>query len=91
MAANRITIKPNTGCVNQLPAGYEIKFGSILFQATGDGNLMRIVEERPVSEWTGYATSTPGDGVASDDAQAQEAFWRTLPACTSQPTRQGPR
>lgn len=50
MAANRITIKPNTGCVNQLPAGYEIKFGSIMFQATGNGNLMRIVEERPVSD-----------------------------------------
>lgn len=36
------------GCSDPFPAGYEIKFGGFLFQATSNGYHMRIIGGRPV-------------------------------------------
>jgi hypothetical protein len=52
------------GSSDPLPAGFEIRFGSLNFQATGNGYLMRITNRDELHPWRstgpGPVPSTPG-------------------------------
>jgi hypothetical protein len=52
------------GSSDPLPAGFEIRFGSLNFQATGNGYLMRITNRDELHPWrstgTGPVPVTPG-------------------------------
>jgi hypothetical protein len=39
------------GSSDPLPAGFEIRFGSLNFQATGNGYLMRITNHAELHPW----------------------------------------
>jgi hypothetical protein len=39
------------GSSDPLPAGFEIRFGSLNFQATGNGHLMRITNRAELHPW----------------------------------------
>jgi hypothetical protein len=39
------------GSSDPLPAGFEIQFGSLNFQATGNGYLMRITNRDELHPW----------------------------------------
>jgi hypothetical protein len=39
------------GSSDPLPAGFEIRFGSLNFQATGNGYLMRITNRDELRAW----------------------------------------
>jgi hypothetical protein len=39
------------GISDPLPAGFEIRFGSLNFQATGNGYLMRITNRAELHPW----------------------------------------
>jgi hypothetical protein len=39
------------GSSDPLPAGFEIRFGSLNFQATGNGYLMRITNRAELHPW----------------------------------------
>jgi hypothetical protein len=46
------------GSSDPLPAGFEIRFGSLNFQATGNGYLMRLTNREELRAWR-QAGSTP--------------------------------
>jgi hypothetical protein len=52
------------GSSNPLPAGFEIRFGSLNFQATSNGYLMRITNRDELHPWrltgSGPVPVTPG-------------------------------
>jgi hypothetical protein len=64
------------GCSDPLPAGFEIQFGGLNFQATGNDYLMRITNRDELHPWRstrpGPVTVTPGAN-APAPAQADTA------------------
>jgi hypothetical protein len=64
------------GSSNPLPAGFEIRFESLNFQATGNDYLMRITNRAELHLWRstgpGPVPTTPA-GDASAPAQADAA------------------
>jgi hypothetical protein len=49
------------GSSDPLPAGFEIQFGSLNFQATGNGYLMRITNPASIAPATHTSVSAPVD------------------------------
>jgi hypothetical protein len=47
------------GSSDPVPAGFEIRFGSLNFQATGNGYLMRITNRNELHPWR---STGPGPG-----------------------------
>jgi hypothetical protein len=73
----------STGSSDPLPAGFEIRFGSLNFQATGNGYLMRITNRDELHPWRstgpGPIPVTPAAD-ASAPAQA-DAAGPSTPRC----------
>jgi hypothetical protein len=60
------------GSSDPLPAGFEILFGSLNFQATGNGYLMRITNRDELRVWRPTEPgSVPAAPVADAPASAQ--------------------
>jgi hypothetical protein len=55
------------GSSNPLPVGFEIRFGSLNFQATGNGYLMRITNRAELHPWR---STEPGPVPATPAADA---------------------
>jgi hypothetical protein len=55
------------GSSDPLPAGFEIRFGSFNFQATGNGYLMRLTNRDELHAWRSIG---PGPMPATPDAPA---------------------
>jgi hypothetical protein len=54
------------GSSDPLPAGFEIRFGSLNFQATGNGNLMRLTNRDELrARWQGGSVTVPAGPVAT--------------------------
>jgi hypothetical protein len=60
------------GSSDPLPAGFEIRFGSLNFQATGNGYLMRIINRDELHPWRSTGPgSVPFTPAAHASAPAQ--------------------
>jgi hypothetical protein len=60
------------GSSDPLPAGFEIRFGSLNFQATGNNYLMRITNRDELrARWQTGANSAPVASAARASAPAQ--------------------
>ena len=60
MAFERTPIKYRMGCSDPLPAGHVMRFGSLDFEATGNGYCMRIISPSdPVSQPEPQPQATP--------------------------------
>jgi hypothetical protein len=60
------------GSSDPLPAGFEIRFGSLNFQATGNGYLMRITNPDELHPWRSTGPgSVPSIPAADAPAPAQ--------------------
>jgi hypothetical protein len=71
------------GSPDPLPTGFEIRFGSLNFQATGNGYLMRLTNREELCAWhqAGYAPVATArvatmPAPASTDAAGPSAPWR---------------
>jgi hypothetical protein len=65
------------GSSDSLPAGFEIRFGSLNFQATGNGHLKRITN---CDELRARQSTRPGPAPAAPVADAPASATRTLQA-----------
>jgi hypothetical protein len=60
------------GSLDPLPAGFEIRFGSLNFQATGNGYLMRITNRDELHPWRSTdPVPVPATPAADASAPAQ--------------------
>jgi hypothetical protein len=80
------------GSSDPLPAGFEIRFGSLNFQATGNGYLMRITNRDELHPWwstgPGPIPATPAtDALAPAQAYAAGASTPRHRRRTSQRSR----
>jgi hypothetical protein len=55
------------GSSDSLPTGFEIRFGSLNFQVTGNGYLMHIINRDELHPWR---STGPGPVPATPDADA---------------------
>jgi hypothetical protein len=81
------------GSSDPLPAGFKIRFGSLNFQATGNGYLMRITNRDELHPWrsTGPgtmlatpATDAPAPAQAAAASTSMRRRRRRLGQCSSQ-------